>query len=259
MKRSNLLVAVSLGMLLGVTTQAEQIPVKHTQRPEHLFMVTRSEAGAILAKDEFVQIVDHDKVTMHLAYQFVDGSVDDETTTYTQQGTFRLVRYQHIQRGPFFTKPIDFTVDATTGVATRRIADKNGKMRLDSEHASLPDDLANGFVGTLLLNITHDTAPFRVGLLVPVGGVRLVRILISPQGQQPFQMAGQTFKANVFRIHPELSGLVGMIAALIGIQPKDVTVWVREGETPVVVKIVGQLGGYGPEVTSELEGTSFAR
>jgi hypothetical protein len=32
----------------------------------------------------------------------------------------------------------------------------------------------------------------------------------------------------VFRIHPELRGIVGMIPPLIGLQPKDVMVWVLE-------------------------------
>jgi hypothetical protein len=63
----------------------------------------------------------------------------------------------------------------------------------------------------------------------------------------------------VFRIHPELGGIVGLIAPLIGLQPKDVMVWVLEGEAPAVVRIVGQIGGYGPVVSSELDGTSFGK
>jgi hypothetical protein len=61
------------------------------------------------------------------------------------------------------------------------------------------------------------------------------------------------------RIHPELGGIVGVIATLIGLQPKDVMVWVLEGKEPEVVRIVGQLGGYRPVVNSELEGTSFRK
>ena len=63
----------------------------------------------------------------------------------------------------------------------------------------------------------------------------------------------------MFRIHPELGGIVGVLAPLIGLQPKDVLVWVLEGEQPAVVRIVGQLGGYGPVVSSDLEGTSFGK
>jgi hypothetical protein len=259
MKRSNSQVCAFLAILLSTAAPAEPISVKHIQLPRHEFMVARSETGKIIARVEFTEDVQGDDVTMRLTYRFVDGSIDDETTTYTQQGTFRLVRNHHIQQGPFFAKPIDFAVEAATGTATTRTTDKNGKIQVESEHIDLPDDLANGFVGTLLLNVSPNTAPFRAGILAPVFGGRLIRILVSPQGEQPFQRAGQTLKATVFRIHPELGGILGTIATLLGLQPKDVMVWVLEGETPAVMRVVGQLGGSGPVLSSELEGTGFGK
>jgi hypothetical protein len=259
MVRSNFFLAAFLAVTLGAAAPAQQIAVRHIQKPMHRFMIARSEAGETIARGEFTQAVEDDEVTMRLIYHFVDGSIDDETTTYRQQGTFRLVRNHHIQKGPFFAKPSDYTVEADTGTATSRKEDKNGKVLVESAHIDLPDDLANGFVGTLLLNVPPDGTPFRVGILAPVGSGRLIRILISPEGEQPFQTAGQTLKAAVFRIHPELGGIVGMIAPLIGLQPKDVLVWIQEGEEPAVVRIVGQLGGYGPVISSELEGTSFGK
>ena len=222
-------------------------------------MVARSATGEIIARVEFTETVQGDEVTMRLTYHFVDGSIDDETTTYRQQGKFQLVRNRHIQKGPFFAKPVDFAVETSTGTATTRTTDKNGNMHVESEHIDLPDDLANGFVGTLLLNVPPNTAPFRVGILAPVFGGRLIRILISPEGEQPFHKSGQALKATVFRIHPELGGILGWLAQLLGLEPKDVMVWVLEGEEPAVMRVVGQLGGSGPVVSSELEGTSFGK
>jgi len=222
-------------------------------------MVARSETGQIIARVEFTEDVQGDEVTMRLTYHFGDGSIDDETTTYRQHGTFQLIRNHHLQKGPFFAKPVDFAVEAATGTATTRTADGKGTVHTESEHIDLPDDLANGFVGTVLMNVPPNTAPLRVGILAPVFGGRLIRILISPDGEQPFQKAGQTLKATVFRIHPELGGILGMLAQLLGLQPKDVMVWILEGEQPAVVRIVGQLGGSGPVVSSELEGTSFGK
>lgn len=259
MRRGYFLVVVLWTMTMGTAALAEPISVKRIQHSEHGLMVARSETGKVVARFEFLQTVQGDDVTMRLTYHFVDGSIDEETTTFSQQDTFRLIRSHHIQKGPFFAKPVDFTVDATTGIATSRTVDKNGNVHVESEHMGLPNDLANGFIGTLLLNVPHNTAPFRVGMLAPVEGGRLIRLQISPEGEQPFQMAGRNLKATVFRIHPELGGIVGMIAQLIGLQPKDVMVWVLEGEDPAVVRIVGQLGGYGPVLSSELEGTSFEK
>lgn len=257
MRRNDFLVAVFCAITLGTAAPAEQISVIHIQRPMHRFMVARSQDGQTLARGEFSQIVQGDEVTMRMTYRFVDGSIDDETTTYRQQGTFRLVRNHHIEQGPFFARPIDFTVDAATGTVTSRTTDRNGRIHVESKHMGLPDDLANGFVGTLLLNVQPNSAPFRAGMLAPVGGGRLIRLLISPEDEQTVHLAGQTLKAAVFRIHPELGGFVGVIAKLLGLQPKDVTVWVLEGEDPAVAVIVGQLGGYGPVVSSELEPTSL--
>jgi hypothetical protein len=259
MEQSNFLVSVVLTIMISTAAPAEQISVKHIQLARHEFMVARSETGKIIARVEFTEDVQGDEVTMRLTHRFVDGSIDDETTTFTQRGTFRLVRNHHIQQGPFFAKPIDFAVEAATGIATSRTVDKNGKIHVESEHINLPDDLANGFVGTLLLNVPPNTAPFRVGILAPVFGGRLIQILISPEGEQPLQKSGQNLNATVFRIHPELGGILGMIAKLLGLQPKDVMVWVREGEKPAVMRVVGQLGGSGPVLSSELEGTSFGK
>lgn len=259
MERSRRLITALLAAALSAAAPAEQIPVRHVQLPIHRLMVTRSENGKVIANDEFSQMVQGNEVTMRLTYRFVDGSIDDEATTYRQQGTFRLIRDRHIERGPFFSKPVDFAVEATTGTATLRSVDRSGQIHIESRHLALPDDLANGIVGTLLLNVSRNTPPFRVGLLAPLDGGRLIRIVISAEGEQSFQMAGQSLKATVFRIHPELGGIIGLIAQLIGIQPKDVMVWVMEGEDPAVVKIVGQLGGYGPVVTSVLQGASFGR
>jgi hypothetical protein len=258
MGRSNCLVAGLLAIaLFRPAAHAEQIPVKHVQLPMHRFMVARSEAGQIIANVEFLQAVQGNQVTMHVTYRFVDGSIDDEETTYTQQGAFRLVRNHHIQKGPFFAKPLDFTVEAATAMVTSRTIDKNGKMHVESRHMNLPADLANGFVGTLLLNVPHNTAPFRVGMLAPVGGGRLIRLLISPEQEQTVQLSGQSLKATVFRVHPELGGIVSVIARLLGMQPKDVMVWVLEGDEPAVAVVVGQLGGSGPVVSADLVGTSF--
>ena len=92
-------------------------------------MVARSENGKNTASGEFTQVVHGDEVTMRLIYQFVDASIDDETTTYTQQGAFRLIRYHHIQKGPLFTRPIDYTTEAAKGIVTTQTTEKTAKYR----------------------------------------------------------------------------------------------------------------------------------
>src|SRR5579883_2811096 len=138
MRRNKFLIVILGAMTIGMVAIAEQIPVRHIQRPMQRFMVARSEDGKTIARGEFLQVVQGDEVTMRMTYRFVDGSIDDEETTYVQQGTFRLVRNHHIQEGPFFTRPIDFTLEAATGMVIIRTTDKNGKTHVESKHMNFP-------------------------------------------------------------------------------------------------------------------------
>ena len=132
-------------------------------------------------------------------------------------------------------------------------------LAIDADRTFEGERVADGASYEVIRITPANAEPFRVGMLAPVGGGRLIQLLISPEGEQPTYTAGQTHKATVFRIHPEIGGIVGVIARLIGLQPKDVMVWVLEGEDPAVLRIVGQLGGYGPVVNSDLEGISFGK
>jgi hypothetical protein len=118
MERRSFFIGVFVVMMLSTAALAEPVSVRHIQRPMHRFMVARSESGTILATGEFSQVVQGDEVTMRLTYHFVDGSIDDETTAYRQEGTFRLVRNHHIQKGPFFAESVDFAVEVSTSTAT---------------------------------------------------------------------------------------------------------------------------------------------
>jgi hypothetical protein len=109
----------------------------------HRLMVARSEAGKIIASGEFSQVVQGDEVTMRLTYHFVDGSIDDETTTYRQQGTFRSVRNPHIQKGPFFVKPVDFYRGSRYWHSDQPHGGQEWEdIHVESHHIDLPDDLA---------------------------------------------------------------------------------------------------------------------
>jgi hypothetical protein len=126
MGRSTFLMVTLLLMAMRTAAYAEQIPVRHVQSPTHRFVVARSEAGKITANVEFSQAVQGDEVTMHLTYRFWDGSINDESTTYRRQGTLRLVGH-HVQKGRLFAKPVDFTVEAATGIGALKLPPRHSR------------------------------------------------------------------------------------------------------------------------------------
>lgn len=64
--------------------QADPIPVRHEQGTIHGFLELRSEGGVVVASGDIVQFVRGDRITSETVFRFKDGSIDDETTVFSQ-------------------------------------------------------------------------------------------------------------------------------------------------------------------------------
>jgi len=255
MHRHSILALALLCATLPV--HADPIPVKHSQGTERGFLQIRSESGAILGHGDLVQTAHGTRVTTELTLHFKDGSLDDETTVFTQNGTFRLVSDHHVQKGPFFHTPTDTLVEANGKVTTRSIG-KDGKEKVETQQIDLPPDVCNGMIGPLLSNVSATTQPFKLSMIAATGDKgRLIHLSIAPAETQKFSVVGMTYPATFFRIHIELGGVVGVVAPIVGKQPGDLFVWVTEGAAPQFVRLLGPLGEGGPPVSIELSGASF--
>ena len=132
---------------------AEPIPVRHIEGTVHGFLALRSKEGRVLAVGDLFQVVRGDRVTARLLFRFKDGSVDDETTVFSQRGNFQLITNHHIQKGPSFPQPMDLSIDVPTGQITVRSTGKDGKEEVKSEHLDLPPDVVNGLILSIAKNI----------------------------------------------------------------------------------------------------------
>ena len=246
-----------LTLALTLAAHADPIRVRTTQGTEHGFLEVRATSGEIIGYGDSIQIARGSRVTTELALHFKDGSLDDETATFTQAGTFRLLTDHHIQHGPLFKTPLDMTVDATTGLVTTRSVDKDGKPKVETERLHLPPDISNGIIGPLLASVSPTLPQFRLSMVVPFGKGRLVKLITTPDGEQTFTSTGVQRKAQVFRIKIDLGGIIGVVAPIVGKQPQDVSIWVVEGPAPQLVRVVEQLYDDGPVVSVELAGCTF--
>jgi hypothetical protein len=211
----------------------------------HGFLALRTMQGKILAAGDFVQVVRGDRIESRLVFRFRDGSVDDETSVFSQQGNFRLLNYRHVQKGPSFRNPMDVLINTSTGQVTVRFKDKSDD-KVETDRLDLPADLANGILINILKNIRHDTKEMKVSYLAATPKARLIRLSIAPQGEETFLIAGSRRKATRFVVKAELGGITGIIAPLLGKQPEDTLVWLVGGQAPVFVKSEGPLYVGGP-------------
>jgi hypothetical protein len=234
------IVVLQLGAL-----RAEPIPVRYREGTEHGFLAVRTLEGKILAAGDLTQTVRKNDVVSRLVFRFRDGSVDDETATFSQQQDFRLISDHHVQKGPSFPHPTDVSIDASTGQVTVRYTD-NGNEKVETKRLGLPPDLANGIILDILKNILPNTAETKVSYVAATPQPRIVRLSIVPQGEDKFSVVGAAYKATLFVLKVELGGLSGVIAPLIGKQPPDTKVWVVASGTPAFVKAEQSLYPGGP-------------
>jgi hypothetical protein len=226
--------------------------VRYVQGSFHGFLELRSEGGAVVASGDSLQFVRGDRITVETIFHFKDGSVDDETTVYTQHRTFHVISDHHIQKGPSFPHPMDVFIDTRTGVVTTRSWDKEGKEDVKTDHMTLPPDLANGLVPVVVENMQPDQPETTVEMVVMTPKPRVVKLVISDIAEQKCLIVATERKATQYQIKIELGGVVGVIAPLVGKAPPDIEVWVIPGKAPTFAREQGPLYAEGPMMTIQL-------
>jgi hypothetical protein len=87
---------------------------------------------------------------------------------------------------------------------------------------------------------------------------RLVKLEISPEGEDSFSIGGAAHTAMRFVIKIHIGGVRGVIAPIVGKQPPDTHIWMVEGKAPLCVKSEGQLYEGGPIWRIELASPVWA-
>ncbi len=225
---------------------AEMIPVRHTEGLIHGFLLVLTFEGKALADGQMTQDAQGDRVTNHLIFRFKDGSIYDDTTRFSQRGTFRLLSDHLILKGPSFKQPMDTLIDASTGQVKVRYTDDKGKEKVIAQRMELPPDIVNGLLFTLMKDVNPSVPRTTVSMVATTPKPRLVKLAILPQGKEPFTIGSFRHEAMHYVVKAEIGGVTGFLARLMGKQPADTHVWVLGGEAPAFVKAEGPFYEGGP-------------
>jgi len=223
---------------------AERVAVRYKEGVTHGFLVLSTTDGTPIAVGDLTQVANGSQVTARLVYHFKDGSLQEETTIFSQGRYFSLISDHLVQKGPTFPQPIDMVVSAN-GQATVHYVDDKGNEKTENEHLKLPPDVANGLIVILLKNLNPDGQLPQVSMVVATPKPRIVKLSLRSQGKEPFALAGSRREALHYVIKVEIGGLAGLVAPLIGKQPPDAHIWIIGGEAPTFVKseTLSYLGG----------------
>lgn len=248
--------AVALAASMTGVSGAEEVAVLFPEGSVHGFLQLSEAGGKVIAGGDLMEVAKGDRVTTRLVFRFKDGSVDDERSMYMQRGHLQLLTDRHIQHGPVFKDPVDMALDVASGTVTTRTVEA-GHETAQVEHMALPKDLANGMMLMLLKNLPAKAGATTVSYLAATPKPRLVKLVITPMGEAAFVVGGVRHAATHYMVKPELGGLAGVIAPVVGMQPKPTEVWMSGGEVPAFGRLQGPTFLGGPQWTVEVAKPSW--
>ena len=257
--RHGLVQGLAVGVIAagGMTeARADDVAVEFPEGSVHAFLQLSEASGKVIAGGDLVEMIRGDQVTLRVIFRFKDGSLDDERTVYTQRGHFRLLSDRHIQRGPSFTHAVDVAVEMSTGMVTTRTGAAGHEMET-KEHMDLPTDLANGMVLMMLKNLAAKSGARTVSYLAATPKPRLVHLVLTPGAETGFVVGGVRHEAVQYTVKPEIGGLAGVLAPVMGMQPKITAVWMSGGEVPAFARLEGPTFLGGPEWKLEMAKPSW--
>ena len=241
------LAAVALGVLTAAAVaRAEPVRVRFTEGVSHGFLVLRNEAGDVVAHGELVQAPRGARVENRLTFRFKDGSLWEETLTFTQQKVFRLMTYRHLQRGPSFPTTTDVSFDRDNGRYRAKVGEESTEGSVD-----LPEDLHNGLTSTLMKNLpAGGQATGRVLVFTPKP--QMLDTEIRAEGEDRYFVGDAPRTATRFVLKMEVRGVPKLVASILGKDPPEVRYWIASGTGPAFVKFEGPLFLKGPRWRIEL-------
>ena len=266
MKRQH--VAEMLIVVCGVTAcfaaapTAQLVPVQHVQGTQHGFVVLRSLDGTTVADGDSFQTVRGEQVTTRTVFHFRDRSLYDETAVFSQRGSYRLLSYHLVQRGPTFASPgnpVTLDIDMSQGHVIVHSIGAHGDDKVNDERMTLPADLCNGILVTLLQDVDSTRLPLTVPYLATTPAPRLVKLVVTKAGSARFSIGNTSRTATDYGVKTEIGGVAGLLAPLVGKQPPDAHVWISDGDVPAFVKSEAPMSTDGPLLRTELTNPQWPR
>ena len=246
--------AVVVAMLGASRIDAEPIKVRLAEGNTRGFLVVRRPGGEPIAHGELRQKPGGAIIESRLLLHFKDGSLYEETVTFSQNDVFRLEAYRLVQRGPSFpTTEISF--DRKSGQYAALTQEKNAPERRASGPLEMPADLYNGLALVLLKNLAGGRASGQMAVFTPAP--RLIRMDLAAEGEDRAVIGDEVRTAARYLVKLDIGGLAGVIASLVGKDPPDTRYWFVTGDVPAFARFEGALYLNGPVWRIELTGIEW--
>lgn len=242
--------AVALFSFLTSTTLfAKPVEVVYPEGVSEGFVTLKTLDGKKLADGELSQVTTGaDRLASRLTFRFTDGSLYDETVTYSQKKHLTLLSYQLTQRGPAFPEPLMVSLNGETGHYQVRQREKTADEKSITGHVDLPADVYNGMTITVLKNLRGQSGAL-VHMLVFNPEPKLYEVeLFRVDEEDTRNTTRKDTKATAvhYSLKPRLGWFTSALARLLGRTSPDYHFWLIKKDAPAFVRFEGSLYAGGP-------------
>ena len=230
-------------------------PVRFSEGVVHGFLELHSEGDTLLAHGELIQVPGDSTLVSTIRFFFRDGSRFEETAEFTQHQSFRLKHYHLIERGPAFAFDLDATLNADGGYSFSSQSHDKDKPEQDQGRVEAKTPLGNGLPLILAKNLKAGDST-AIALVAFTPKPQLITLRVSYAGKDSILVGGHSEALAHWTLTPDVGGLKGFFAKLLGKLPDPTQVWVATEGAPTIVRVTGPLY-LGPVWRIDLSGARW--
>jgi hypothetical protein len=232
-------VASCLALALAPARPAA-VSVHWAEGTVHGFLELRTQAGALLAQGDLLQIPRDSDIESRLVFHFPDSSDFRETVTFSQHAVFRLETYHLVQRGKAFAADLDVTLSGNGDYVVKSTSHKDGKETQYTGRLDLPEDTYNGMIPVIGKNVDRN-AGRTVHIVAFTPKPIVLPLAFIPSATEPTTLGHHTENTVRFTLKPKLNALQRIGAALKKQTPPDSYLWIVTEDVPVFVRFEGPM------------------
>ena len=242
------LVIMVSGLSVPAWVAAKSVAVSYAEGAAHGYLGLHNASGGNIAHGELLQTVRGNLVESRLVFRFKDGSLFDETTTFSQRRVFKLQKYRLIQRGPSFPEELDIKMDRKSGrYRVRSRAGPDQSEEVTAGRLAIPLDAYNGLIGTLLKNLpARKSTTVRIVAFTPEP--ELITLALRPEAKEPVRVGDVLKTATRWVLEPQIDGMVHFFGKVLGQLPDEFRYrfWIIHDKIPAFARFEGPLHLMGP-------------
>lgn len=220
--------------------EASAVRVRYSEGTLHGFLELTTESGALLAHGDLLQVVENGEIATRMVFHFGDGSIFEESATFTQHDVFAMKSYHLVQSGNEFTEDLDASLSQSGSYSVKTKSHKDGAEKTYSGTLVLPADVYNGMIPTVVLNISPREST-TVHLVAFMPEPRVIEVQLQPSPAERVHVGKLEESSVRFTIKPKLGFLLTLGAKLTGRMPPDSHLWIVTDDVPAFVRSEGPM------------------